>query len=432
MSRIESLGLNLKHFLVATEDKVDYHQDALANIEKSISELSERTISLQNSIAKNEVILQSLDKSVSQYRSHTKSNNNNEQNTEEQNGLFSINNMTQRIIHKFAPLDSNATRHIEYSVENFLPTDTRTVLCEYLNDCQKFNERDFRKTVFLGDPHKYTYHQGRKTDYEIPGILKTIIDTLQQKFEVNHEKHLNSIVIDKFQGSASKLTPRSHNDPAISPDSQIYTICLGDTSSTVFKDKCTGDKVEVITPDNTLYASSLISQHYWEHEIPHPVLSDESVMYIITFRSINRRNRNSTLVIGDSNTHFIRFHHENKNSELGMEIYGRRVKAYTIEEVNPVEDIGFQNVVFQVGLNNMKNRYESTDGTIDIETIFDQWLSKLIAIKRLCPYSRIIVSPIPPTKIRSLNDRARKFNHLMFTCQNRFWQQLGFDLLFRQ
>ena len=64
----------------------------------------------------------------------------------------------------------------------------------------------------------------------------------------------------------------------------------------------------------------------------------------------------------------------------------------------------------------MKNRYESTDGTIDIETIFDQWLSKLIAIKRLCPYSRIIVSPIPPTKIRSLNDRARKFNHLMFTC----------------
>ena len=46
MSQIESLGLNLKHFLVANGDKVDYHQDALANIEKSISELSERTISL--------------------------------------------------------------------------------------------------------------------------------------------------------------------------------------------------------------------------------------------------------------------------------------------------------------------------------------------------------------------------------------------------
>ena len=111
MSQIESLGPSLKHFLVANGDKVDYQQDALTSIEKSISELSERTISLQNSIAKNEVTLQSLNKAVSQYRSHTKSSNNNEQNTEEQNGLFSINNMNQRIIHKFAPLDGNPTRH---------------------------------------------------------------------------------------------------------------------------------------------------------------------------------------------------------------------------------------------------------------------------------------------------------------------------------
>ena len=46
MSQIESLGLNLNYFLVANGDKVDYQQDALANIGKGISELSERTISL--------------------------------------------------------------------------------------------------------------------------------------------------------------------------------------------------------------------------------------------------------------------------------------------------------------------------------------------------------------------------------------------------
>ena len=128
----------------------------------------------------------------------------------------------------------------------------------------------------------------------------------------------------------------------------------------------------------------------------------------------------------------LRFHHENKNSELGKGPYDRPIKAYTIEEINPIDSIGYQNIVFQVGLNNMKNKYALTDGSIDIESTFDQWLSKLVAIKRLCPYSRIIVSPIPPTKIRSLNDRARKFNRLMFTCQNRFWQQLGFDCFFRQ
>ena len=427
MSQIESLGLNLKHFLINNGDKAEYQHNSLISIEKSISELSERTIALQNSIIDNEVSLQSLDKAISDFRNSIKSSNKNEQNAEEENGAFSINSVNQRIIHKFAPLYINPTKHIDYTEENFLTTDTRTALCEYLNTYQQFNERGFRKTVFLGDPHKHSDHQGHKNGYKIPGVLKTVVEILHQKFSVKYENYINSIVIDKFKGTGSKLIPRSRNDPAISPDTKIYTLCLGDTCSTIFTDKCTGDKVEVITPDNSLYSSSSISPHYWEHEIPLPVLSDQSVKYVITFRSINRRNRNSTLVIGDSNTHFIRFHHENKNSELGKEIYGRRIKAYTIEEINPIDSIGYQNIVFQGGLNNMKNKYALTDGSIDIESTFDQWLSKLVAIKRLCPYNRIIASPIPPTKIRSLNDRARKFNHLMFTCQNRFWQKLRFD-----
>ena len=38
-----------------------------------------------------------------------------------------------------------------------------------------------------------------------------------------------------------------------------------------------------------------------------------------------------------------------------------------------------------------------------------------------------MVSPIMPTKIRSLNTRAIAFNHLIFSCTNKFWSELDFN-----
>ena len=168
-------------------------------------------------------------------------------------------------------------------------------------------------------------------------------------------------------------------------------------------------------------------QHYWTHRIDTPVISDSSVHYCITFRSINRSNKNSTLIVGDSNTNHIYFSHEKNRSHLGRDIYGRRVQTFTIDEIKPINCICFQNVVIQVGLNNLKNRYAEADGTIDINGIFDKCLLKVTAIKQLCPYSRIVVSPIPPTRIRGLNDKARRFNALLFSCLNKFWVELGFN-----
>ena len=172
---------------------------------------------------------------------------------------------------------------------------------------------------------------------------------------------------------------------------------------------------------------SLKSQYYWSHRIDHAVLSENSVGYRIAFRSMRRNNRNSTLIVGDSNTHFIHFYHEKQRSDLGKNIYGRRLKAYTIEDIEPRDCIGFQNIVVQVGLNNLKNKFALTDGRIDIAKTFDMWLNKLLQIRQLCPYSRIIVSPIPPTKIRLLNARARNFNSFLFSVIKKFWYSLDFN-----
>ena len=158
------------------------------------------------------------------------------------------------------------------------------------------------------------------------------------------------------------------------------------------------------------------------------MLSEASVPYSVIFKSMRRNNKNSTLIIGDSNTHKVYFNHEEgRRSDLGKEIHGRRITAYTIEDIQPTDAIGFQNVVIQVGLNNMKDRYTSDDGLIDIEGKFIQWLKKIQCIKLLCPYSRVIVAPIPPTKIRILNNRVKQFNAILFGCVNKFWYKLGFD-----
>ena len=169
------------------------------------------------------------------------------------------------------------------------------------------------------------------------------------------------------------------------------------------------------------------SQLYWAHSVAKPVLSQNSIRYSITLRSTSRSNCNSTIIIGDSNTHNVRFYYENRRSDLGKDIYGKRVKAYTVDEINPADAIGFRNVLVHVGVNNLKNKYALSDSSIDVDSIFYQWLLIVIQIKQLCPYSRLIVSPILPTKIRALNDRARRFNNILFTCKNSFWFSMGFD-----
>ena len=99
------------------------------------------------------------------------------------------------------------------------------------------------------------------------------------------------------------------------------------------------------------------SQHYWTRKIDTPVIYDSSVHYCIPFRSVSRTNKNSTLIVGDSNTNHIYFSHEKNRSDLGRDIYGRRLQAFTVDEIGPKNCIGFQNIVIQVGLNNLKSKY---------------------------------------------------------------------------
>ena len=75
-----------------------------------------------------------------------------------------------------------------------------------------------------------------------------------------------------------------------------------------------------------------------------------------------------------------------------------------------------QNAVLCLPLNNSMSIF-----------VFDSSLTTVEKLHNLCPYSRIIISPILPTKVRELNNRAVRFNRRIFNCVNKFWCELNFN-----
>ena len=116
----------------------------------------------------------------------------------------------------------------------------------------------------------------------------------------------------------------------------------------------------------------------------------------------------SLLVVGDSNTKYIKF----------PNISCHRVPTYLIEDINPSMCIGYAKVWLHVGINNLKSIRCS--GLNDVHKAFELFMHKIEQIGRLSPNTTVIVSPILPTGVSVLNDRARAFNRLLFSTRRWF------------
>ena len=128
-------------------------------------------------------------------------------------------------------------------------------------------------------------------------------------------------------------------------------------------------------------------------------------------------NPNTCVILGDSNTKHVSFTSNTLNS--------CRVPTFLIEDIDPHKCVGFKKIWIHVGTNNIKTVHcKSND---DIRKHFDTLMSKLNTIRALCPHSKVIVSPIPPTAIPALNHRAILFNKLLFSQRNWF-TTLDFNL----
>lgn len=111
------------------------------------------------------------------------------------------------------------------------------------------------------------------------------------------------------------------------------------------------------------------------------------------------------LILGDSNSKYI-----NIDSNL---VKTRRIPTYRIGDINPSLCSGYSRIWVHVGINDLKTR--NCRGPSDVHMYHNLLLQKLHQIRLICPNSKIIVSPILPTGVPALNDRARLFTNLLFT-----------------
>ena len=122
----------------------------------------------------------------------------------------------------------------------------------------------------------------------------------------------------------------------------------------------------------------------------------------------------SLLILGDSNTKHIR-----------LPINFHRIPTYTIGDTDPRVCIGYTKVWIHVGINSLKSI--RCGGASDVRKHFDLFMSKIERIGMLSPNTTVIVSPILPTAIKTLNDHACYFNTLLFSI-NRWWLELDFSI----
>ena len=124
--------------------------------------------------------------------------------------------------------------------------------------------------------------------------------------------------------------------------------------------------------------------------------------------------RKTLLVLGDSNTKYIRFPNTRHH----------RIPTYTIEEIDPSVCIGYAKIWIHVGINNLKS--VRCGGPDDVHKSFELFMHKIERIGRLSPNTTVIISPILPTGVNILNERAGIFNQLLFSTK-RWWLELDFS-----
>ena len=203
------------------------------------------------------------------------------------------------------------------------------------------------------------------------------------------------------------------------PESNIFTITVGEQAPINFKDQVTG-REEILSPANgSLYVMSKSSQHYLTHQMKEIDLGD-TARISVTFRSVGDNFKNSTVILGDSNSKHLKFSTGTRGEKgtFGYRMPGKRVETFHIRDIDPQKCIGYQNIVIHCGINDLRDsspgRLASDPDPTNISAHFQRISEKISEIKSVCPYAAIHVSPILPTRNSKLNDRVVQFNHMLF------------------
>ena len=264
--------------------------------------------------------------------------------------------------------------------------------------------------------HEYEYNGARAVkplSADFPEAIKKVADLIKSQHQ---DSVINQCLVNMYPDNTSYLPEHSDNEASIVHGSNIFTVSIGATRNVSFRRSVPPEDEKVVSAEgNSLYIMSRSSQNSWRHRID-PATENCGVRYSITFRYVTKHSGNATIVIGDSNTRFLRF--GTGKGTFGDKLPGKRVLAFTIDQIKPEECSGYKNVFVHCGVNDIRNSGSP-------EACANNLISKLEKICQLCPTSRVNVSPILPTRLQHLNQKAIVFNKTLFNYINTCNSKIG-------
>ncbi len=306
--------------------------------------------------------------------------------------------------------------------DDFVDESTSTSITNFLNTCS-FNNENGHSVVLYGHPYSYT---GSKSSTNVPPVPSSIHPILDKLNEIQakefYDKYphllaqgcapvLNSCLVNRYEGPDSYLSEHSDDEITIHPESSIFTISLGNSCEVKFNDKTgKGDNHSLTCEARSMYQMTLKSHDLFTHRTEKGDIGD-GVRYSLTFRCVNWKNRNSTCIIGDSNTGKLNFGTSKLNSFSEL-MPGQCFWAATVEDVDSQAACAYNNVVVSVGINNLKQRDIRCQA--DIDRVYHAYKLKIQSIRALNRKANIFIVPVMPTKDHDLNNRAINFNKLLF------------------
>ena len=313
------------------------------------------------------------------------------------------------VTHNFPPVSNY--------VEHFISSEECSELSTYLNTLASFKKDKGRSTIKFGE--KYSYVGSREDSViEFPPPIKTILEKLNQDHVSSNIPPLNSCLVTKYTGPASYIPEHSDDERAIAADSSIFTVSVGHDATIRFRNKHDGTNQEQLVKAGSLYAMTRASQDLFKHSIAkNDSLQPSDTRFSLTFRSLHWRNNNSTCIIGDSNTGGLKFSKfgsdtpASHNGTFGNAMPGKRVAAFTVDQIDPLMGAGYNNVVVHCGINSIKGSDVVTEE--DVKGVYIDLKSKISDMIQINKRMRLYVSCLLPTKCPDINKKVKIFNSLL-------------------
>ena len=296
--------------------------------------------------------------------------------------------------------------HISKCVENFISEEESSELCDFLSKVE-FKKENGHGVKNFGELYRYTgAGDSSPVRTEMPGIFQPIIKKISEEYP---DCLINECLVNCY-GVDSHIKEHSDDEFEIDPESNIFCLSLGQERGMVFKDRASHVETTHVARDRSLYVMTRSSQDYYTHRIDQDSTSNSAVRYSLTFRHIGERFKNSTVIIGDSNTKDFKF--GEGFGTFGGKIPGKRVKAANVEDINPHDCAGFSNVVIVTGTNNLRSKYISSRA--DIVKVHQTLQDKICAIQGIRNDIKITIMPVLPTRLREMNRPIMCYNRMIY------------------